>query len=166
MPFRSFLTLSYFAFLCNGVCLGRGLLLAGSKLISLFTMSRSYIIYIIFSTAYAITERCTLDSACLIPESECGIDVSCNCSTECLKTNASTCQSGISNYTTQKNFRIAYYTYIIFVLAILNSCSYFGCDGNCMKLSQHYQLACGSTSTHFLDEMTGILENHKSPSYK
>ena len=62
-------------------------------------------------------------------------------------------------YTTRKKFRITYY--IIFVLAILNPCSYFELYGNCMKFSQHFQWACDSTSTHFPDDVTVILENRK-----
>ena len=34
---------------------------------------------------------------------------------------------------------------------IFNSCSYMGCEGNCMKLSEHNQGTCESTSTHFKD---------------
>ena len=62
-------------------------------------------------------------------------------------------------YTTQKKFRITYY--IIFVLAILNHCSYFERDGNCTKLAQHYQWAYGNSSKNFQDDLTFILENCK-----
>ena len=63
-------------------------------------------------------------------------------------------------YTTQKKFRITYY--ILYVLANLNPSSYFERDGNCNKLSQYYQRACGSTSMNFQDNLTVILENRKN----
>ena len=49
----------------------------------------------------------------------------------------------------------------MFVIAILNPCSYFERDGNCTKLAQHYQWAYGNTSTNFQDDLTFILENCK-----
>ena len=62
-------------------------------------------------------------------------------------------------YTTQKKSRITYY--IIFVLAILNLCSYFERAGTCIQLSKHYQWACNSTSINFQDDLTVIFENRE-----
>ena len=47
-------------------------------------------------TAYNVVDRCMVDSTCVIPESKCEMNVSCDCFGECLMNNASTCQSGTS----------------------------------------------------------------------
>ena len=44
---------------------------------------------------------------------------------------------------------------------ILNSRSYSGREGNCMKLSLQHKWAYESTSTNFQDDLTVILENPK-----
>ena len=49
-------------------------------------------------TAYTVTERCSVDDmTCIIPESKCGMNVSCDCFGECFMTDASTCQQGTVN---------------------------------------------------------------------
>ena len=65
----------------------------------------------------------------------------------------------VASYTTQNKSGII--CSIIFVLAILSVCSYFERNGNGIKLSQHYQWACGGTLTNFQDDLNVILENRK-----
>ena len=80
-------------------------------------------------------------------------------------------------YTTQKKFRITYYInelYVYKLFLLLTNKSYhnlctcdfkphllFERDRNWIKLSQHYQWACCSTSTNYQDDLTVIWENRK-----
>ena len=62
----------------------------------IFIETHSSVTPIASLVAYTVTERCTKeDSTCIIPESECGMNASCDCNEECFNAKYSPCQSGI-----------------------------------------------------------------------